>query len=429
VGAEALAEKRRVENEKKAGMVPRLRVQERIDDEVASPSALPRKMPPLPPKTTGSSRSSMLEYDEEKAWFRIKSPREEHGAVGPSTVKELGFMYMTGEINDQTMLWREGNKLWEPLAALHQIRGKVQGMPQMPRRPNEDEDADEVLIKDDLPRSETERNVVKLAIYRTELWCGLCKGNLATSHMPGYAEQHPDLTILRKQVGSTDTVREIMDGFLFIGNKDSAKLSSIVPMGLTLIIGTADKLKNPAARPPHFRCQMAKLKDRGKFQSMPAGWMTSVQVLENGGENDTSLNLASGVSGVAENVEEEEEEEEMMKKIGQKGEGEGEDEGADEGVDEAMEPVESADVEPETSPGAVTTDANGRLLPRYGRLVAPVTSYFIRPLTLSYTSWPWLTLTLTLTTLTRRTRQVRQGPQAPSEVVGALLGLDRDGED
>ena len=375
VGAEALAEKRRIENEAKAGLVPRLQVQERINDELASPSALPRKMPPLPPKTTGSSRSSMLEYDEEKAWFRIKSPREEHGAVGPSTVKELGFMYMTGEINDRTMLWREGNKLWEPLADLHQIRGKVQGMPQMPRRPNEDE-ADAVLIKDDLFRSEIEKNVVKLAIYRTELWCGLCKGNLATSHMPGYADQHPDLTILRKQVGSSDNVREVMDGFLFIGNKDSAKLSSIVPMGLTLIIGTADKLKNPAARPPHFRCQMAKLKDRGKFQSMPAGWTSSVQFLENDGKHD--LSLTSGVPGAAKNEgeeedeeEEEEEEEKKKKRNAEIGEGEvkdeGEDDGADEREEEVLEPVESEDVEPQTSPGVVTTDENGRLLPRYGQ--------------------------------------------------------------
>ena len=324
IGAEALAEKRRIANEKKVGAVPRLRVQNRIETDKSS-DVLPEKMPPLPPRKSVASRSSMLEYDEEPAWYRIKSPREEHGAVGPSTVQELAFMYKTGEIHDDTLLWREGSGTWEPLCELHQIKGKVQGMPNVPSKLGLEE-REKGRILSDLPRSEVENNAVKLSIYRTELWCGLCKGNLATYNMPGYGEQTPDLSLLRKAAGSTESVREVMDGFLFVGNKDVAKLSTIVPMGMTLVIGTADKFKNPAARPPHFRCQMVKLKDRAKFNSMPPGWMNSIQFLENDGKQDPAKILAMMA-----------EEERLEKEGEQKGEGELEGEGEAEEEGEGKE--------------------------------------------------------------------------------------------
>jgi hypothetical protein len=69
------------------------------------------------------------------------------------------------------------------------------------------------------------------------------------------------------------------------------------------------------------------------------------------------------VPGAAENEEEAKDEEEKNAEID-------EDDGADEEEEEVREPVESEDAEPQTSPGVVTTDENGRLLPRYSQLVA-----------------------------------------------------------
>ena len=269
VGAEALADKRRKENEKLAGLEPRLRVQERIEHSSSSEGVQTsrKNIPPLPPKSKMGQKPSMNEYDDESVWYHIQSPREEHGAVGPHSVKDLSFMYKTRKISDSTLLWREGNIEWMPLQDLHYIRATVQGMPTIP--PRNDQSGKNDVFKKDLMKSDARTKVEKLSIYRTELWCGVCQGNLASCHMPGAAEQKPDLSLLRQPVGNTENVREIMAGFLFVGNKDTAKLSTIVPMGISLVIGTAEKLKNPAARPPHFRCQIIKLKDRAKFDSMP----------------------------------------------------------------------------------------------------------------------------------------------------------------
>jgi hypothetical protein len=189
-------------------------------------------------------------------------------------------MYKVKEITDETELWRDGQLKWEPLKNLHSINGIVHGMPNVVS--NDKREIDESgVINDDMTTNDATK-IVKLSIYRTELWCGVCRGNLATGHIPGAAEQKPDIEILRKPVGSTEALHEIMPGFMFVGDKDTAKLNIIVPHEITLVVGTADKFKNPAPRPPYFRCQMAKFGDRVKFVSMPAGFPNSIRFLEEG---------------------------------------------------------------------------------------------------------------------------------------------------
>ena len=70
--------------------------------------------------------------------------------------------------------------------------------------------------------------------------------------------------------GSTPSASEIIPGFLWIGNAASAKSNPVNNLGITLVINCTSTLKNPAPRPPYYRCHDAPLDETPKDKSPEA---------------------------------------------------------------------------------------------------------------------------------------------------------------
>ena len=81
---EVASRKKEIENQEKAGLPPRLKLQQKIDNENHKMKALRKKVPPMPPKKLESPAQGVEEYDEQHAWYYIKSPREKFGVTGPN---------------------------------------------------------------------------------------------------------------------------------------------------------------------------------------------------------------------------------------------------------------------------------------------------------------------------------------------------------
>jgi len=274
---EASTMARQKENNAKQGALPVEIIHDRISSQKHVDPVLPVNIPPMPPKSMITPSADGLEYGEQRSWYYIKSPREVYGATGPHIAEELKFMYETGDITDKTLAWRDGLPEWNEVQKIPMLRGIVHGLPKTPLKTQLDTNVS--TINDDIDSNAAKR-VIPLKTFQTDLWCGKCRGNLATCHIPGMGEQDPDIGMLRHNIGSTATVREIMPGYLFIGDKDTAKLSTIIPSGISLVLNCTENLKNPAARPPHYRCQVAKFAEIKRFKSTPLDQLPSTAFVQ-----------------------------------------------------------------------------------------------------------------------------------------------------
>ena len=268
---EAASRKKEIENQERAGLPPRLKLQKKLDHDNDKMKKLREKVPPMPPKKLESPLPGVEEYHEQEAWYYIKSPREKFGVTGPKTGQDLSFLYKVNEINESTLLWRNGLDGWAPLHKVDGMRTLIDKMPVVPEKSVEERKTMEIT------KSESEK-AIPLGTFRTELWCSVCRGSLATHHIPGMGEPDPDLFGLRQSVGSTKETHEVIPGYMFTGNKDAAKLSTVIPGGFTMVLNCTEKFKNPAPRPPHFRCSQSKLIDRMKVKSMPKDYIDRVKL-------------------------------------------------------------------------------------------------------------------------------------------------------
>ena len=69
------------------------------------------------------------------------------------------------------------------------------------------------------------------------------------------------MNLLRDAAGSSNAASEVIPGFLWIGSSLSAKASVFYQMEFSLIICCGTELRNPAPKPPNYRCRKAQLDD------------------------------------------------------------------------------------------------------------------------------------------------------------------------
>jgi len=67
------------------------------------------------------------------------------------------------------------------------------------------------------------------------------------------------MNLLRDAAGSSNAASEVIPGFLWVGSSLSAKASVFYQMEFSLIICCGTELRNPAPKPPNYRCRKAQL--------------------------------------------------------------------------------------------------------------------------------------------------------------------------
>mgnify|MGYP006080630991 CR=1 FL=1 len=82
-------------------------------------------IPVIPPRGINSGFSHPEDHKTRALWFRIMSPREIKGIDGPYSEEELKHLYKKGELNDDTMMWSEGQRDWEQLLFLKELRPRL----------------------------------------------------------------------------------------------------------------------------------------------------------------------------------------------------------------------------------------------------------------------------------------------------------------
>ena len=218
--------------------------------------------PVIPPRILNSG-FKLPEDDREKArWFRILSPRETKGIDGPYSELELRLMYKTGDLNDNTMMWTEGQSDWEQLLFMKNLRPRMLQLPLMPPKVGEDMKAEAYNPITSLPTEMDAMGAKPLESMPMNLNCSRC-GSIAVGHMGGVGANQADLTGLRKSLKMKgDGATECIPGLIWCGNSSAAKLSPILDMGFTLIINCTSNLGNPKDKLPYFRCKTVPFKDK-----------------------------------------------------------------------------------------------------------------------------------------------------------------------
>jgi len=96
------------------------------DDVSSAANALGKQdIPVIPPRGINQGFSHPSDERDRARWFRIMSPRELKGIDGPYSEGELRHMYKKGELGDDTMMWSEGQRDWEQLLFLKELRPRL----------------------------------------------------------------------------------------------------------------------------------------------------------------------------------------------------------------------------------------------------------------------------------------------------------------
>lgn len=180
-------------------------------------------LPALPPKGMKMKEISAKKTQERESWYFVKSPREQFGPMGPFELDQLRLIKKSGEIGESTLLWRPGQKAWQMLGTLPDLKTSLHILPPIPARNDDDNNVGNPL--EELPNTGLIDKCQKLADinkYSNQRTCKCC-GSLAISHIPGFGEQLPDLAMLRVPAGTTGDASEIISGFLWIGNSSTGR--------------------------------------------------------------------------------------------------------------------------------------------------------------------------------------------------------------
>ena len=274
IAMEAVAQRREQEEDKvKEFVLPRLALQSKI---LPPPDAkIPESIPAIPRKKKLTNVTQMTDADRKPTWFFVQSPRETYGIVGPFSVPDLQIMYKYGDIDDDTYLWQPeqknhiGDEMWLPLREITHLRYKIVHVPDIPEK---------MLISSEQARGNPYADVMALNDRMREgrdqidrfdpsTACSQC-GSPATCYIPKdlYDPENqrmkiPDIAVLRGGAGSTKACSETVPGYLWIGTAQSAKASVFYQMQFSLIICCCSELRNPAQKPPNYRCKRTQLED------------------------------------------------------------------------------------------------------------------------------------------------------------------------
>lgn len=229
----------------------------------SSTSKRPEKMPIIPPRLTMPTNAAPQTNDK-PSWYVVISPRETRGLAGPYSVLQLKQMFKVGEVNDRTLVWREGEDDWQQLVNQSLLRSQLINLPILPPRIGNYNA--ELAVFDpvvELPKKSLVDTAILLLENDTSRLCTHC-GALATHQIPNHGEHIPDLFKCRDEVGTTDSASEILPGFLWVGDSNSSKHRSILTLGVTMLINISENLKSPPQQIPFFRCKEMPLKENAQ---------------------------------------------------------------------------------------------------------------------------------------------------------------------
>lgn len=184
--------------------------------------SLPALNIPIVPPRVESTCELPIDTEDRPNWFYVKSPREEHGVVGPVKVEEIRVLYKYGDVTDHTLVWEQSQDGWHQIQNLPTLRHKIVSLPLIPPKLFKTFQDDLVNPLSDLPTKEVASSFGKIPYYRVNSICSRCSNFSATHVEPLNPHMLPQLT-LRQEVGSSKEATEILRGFLFIGNSSSAK--------------------------------------------------------------------------------------------------------------------------------------------------------------------------------------------------------------
>jgi len=224
--------------------------------------------PVIPPRGQHNGFSLPIDDREKSRWFRILSPREIKGIDGPYTESELKLMYRQRELTDTTMMWTEGQKDWEQLLFMKELRPRLLPKPMLPPKQGDDsigKGKDTYNPITTLPDKLDAMNAEAFDSLPMSRHCSRC-GAIAVGHMRGVGENTIDMIGLRKSVAFTNEKQasEVVPGLLYCGNASAAKLNPILDMGITLVINCTNNMGNPMEKLPYFRCRTISLVDKPK---------------------------------------------------------------------------------------------------------------------------------------------------------------------
>jgi hypothetical protein len=221
--------------------------------------------PVIPPRLQAGKGFTVPDDDQHvHKWFRILSPREQKGIDGPYNEIELKLMYKMGDLNDNTMIWCEGQTDWEQLLFMKNLRPRLIQIPIMPPKSGEDIEAEVYNPITALPDKLDAINAKALNSMPMNLSCSRC-GSVAIGHMSGVGVNQVDFVGLRKSAPMKNNLAsQIIPGLLWVGSSAAAKLNPILDQGFTLIINCTSNLGNPKEKLPYFRCKTVPMVDKPK---------------------------------------------------------------------------------------------------------------------------------------------------------------------
>lgn len=179
-------------------------------------------LPAIPPKKI--TLNNNLNNENNENWYFVRSPREEYGAQGPHTINELKQFKKIGILKDSTLMWKDGLKLWLPLGSLTTLKNNLIKLPPVPDRKTEQAIYDPVALP---PTREQIISCEKLDLtskWMVSRFCSKC-GNTAVGHLRNTIQEQdiPELTPLRRTIGSYQNASEIIPGLLWIGNSSTGR--------------------------------------------------------------------------------------------------------------------------------------------------------------------------------------------------------------
>lgn len=172
---------------------------------VVSPA---KPYPVIPPKRISRQESLPPEENADDNWFYVKSPREEHGAVGPYTIDELRIFKQSGDVKDSTLMWQPGQRVWQQLRTLPALKSSLLVLPPIPSKNDESANVNTEAPILDAPSFELIQACQKLIDsnqFSPSRSCFRC-GSVAEGHVPEVGEQRPDLLLLRHPIGKNYTL-------------------------------------------------------------------------------------------------------------------------------------------------------------------------------------------------------------------------------
>jgi hypothetical protein len=122
---------------------------------------------------------------EKQQWFVVLSPREIKGVKGPLSVNELRDLYRYKNINDSTMMWRDGMKDWKQLMYMDSVKHEMVQHPVVPKKSIGNEMFN---VLPEIPKFSQSEKIQNIQSYDLRYCCGRC-GAPAVGHTPGEGQQ------------------------------------------------------------------------------------------------------------------------------------------------------------------------------------------------------------------------------------------------